>query len=148
MTNWIYQGREINTLEDFGENVPYGFIYILTHKSGKKYIGKKSLFTRRNKKLGKKEIKTHTGVGRKPKTKLVISESDWKYYYGSNILIKEMIKQGLSTEFTREIIHIIYDKKLLSYYETKCLFNNEVLEHPNDFWNDNILGKFFTKDLK
>ena len=42
---WLYNGKEINNLEDFGENPPFGFIYIVTHiPTGKKYIGKKQLY--------------------------------------------------------------------------------------------------------
>ena len=31
--------------------------------------------------------------------------------------------------------------------ETKWQFLYEVLEKPTEFFNDNILGKFFTKDF-
>ena len=34
-----------------------------------------------------------------------------------------------------------------TYYEAKYLFMNEVLENPQEYLNDNILGKFYTKDL-
>jgi hypothetical protein len=37
--------------------------------------------------------------------------------------------------------------KELTYYETKYLFQYNVLEDPNKWVNSNILGKFFPKDL-
>ena len=37
---------------------------------------------------------------------------------------------------------------LIKNYETKYLFNSEVLENSyNTYINDNILGKFFTRDF-
>ena len=41
----------------------------------------------------------------------------------------------------------INNKKLLSYYETKHLFMNNVLETPDLWFNDNIAGKYFTRDF-
>ena len=39
------------------------------------------------------------------------------------------------------------NKKHLTYLETKYLFQMEVLENPDKYYNDNILGKFFTSDF-
>ena len=40
---WLYKGKEINSLEDFGENPPFGFIYIVTHTpTGKKIYREKT----------------------------------------------------------------------------------------------------------
>ena len=41
-----------------------------------------------------------------------------------------------------------HDKKTLTYFEVKYQMLYQVLEKPDEFFNDNILGKFFTKDLK
>ena len=126
----------------------FGFIYIVTHKpTGKSYIGKKSLFHNIKKKLTKKELAEQTGPGRKSTTKVVVKESDWKTYYGSAKPIMELIKGGKQEEFTREILQLVPNKKLLTYYECKYLFKYGVLEHPLEYFNDNILGKFFTKDF-
>jgi hypothetical protein len=126
----------------------FGFIYIVTHKpTGKSYIGKKSLFHNIKKKLTKKELAEQTGPGRKSATRVVVKESDWKTYYGSAKPIMELIKGGKQEEFTREILQLVPNKKLLTYYECKYLFQLGVLEHPEGYFNDNILGKFFTKDF-
>ncbi len=50
-------------------------------------------------------------------------------------------------EFKREILQFINNKKLLTYFETKWLFTLGVLEHPDSYFNDNILGKFYRKDF-
>jgi hypothetical protein len=78
---------------------------------------------------------------------MVVKESDWKTYYGSAKPIMELIKGGKQEEFTREILQLVPNKKLLTYYECKYLFKYGVLEHPLEYFNDNILGKFFTKDF-
>jgi len=126
----------------------FGFIYITTHNlNGISYIGKKSLYHNVRRKLTKKELAEHTGRGRKPTTEIVQKESDWKTYYGSAKPIMELIKGGKQEEFTREILQFVSNKKLLTYYENKFLFINEVLEHPDKWMNDNIQGRFFTKDF-
>ena len=38
-------------------------------------------------------------------------------------------------------------KNQLTYFEIKYQMIYQVLEKPDEFFNDNILGKFFTKDL-
>lgn len=148
MSNWLYKNKEINSLEDFGNITPFGFIYVTIHiPTGKKYLGKKSLFHNTNKKLGKKELALIPITrGRRPTTKLVTKESDWKSYYGSEEYIKQIIKEGRKEEFSREIIQLVYDKKLLTYFECKYQFQNGVLE-SSEWINSNILGKFFSKDF-
>ena len=144
---WLYKEKVIENIEDFPQNT-FGFIYIVTHTpSGKSYIGKKSLFHNVKKKLTKKEIAEQTGPGRKSATKVVVKESDWKTYYGSAKPILELIKGGKQEEFTREILQLVPNKKLLTYYECKYLFKYGVLENPDKWMNDNIQGRFFTKDF-
>jgi hypothetical protein len=144
---WLYKEKVINSLEDMPQNT-FGFVYIVTHQpSGISYIGKKSLFHNIKKKLTKKELAEQTGPGRKSATRVVVKESDWKTYYGSAKPIMELIKGGKQEEFTREILQLVPNKKLLTYYECKFLFKYGVLEQPNYYFNDNILGKFFTKDF-
>jgi hypothetical protein len=144
---WKYKQQVIEKLEDLPSDT-FGFIYIVTHKpTGKSYIGKKVLYHNVKKKLTKTELAEYKGPGRKPTTKTVTKESDWKTYYGSAKPILELIKQGKQDEFTREILQLVPNKKLLTYYECKHLFVNEVLENPDKWINDNIQGRFFTKDF-
>ncbi len=144
---WLYNEKVIENIEDFPQDT-FGFIYIVTHKpSGVSYIGKKVLYYNVKKKLTKKELAEQTGPGRKSATKVVVKESDWKTYYGSAKPILELIKDGKQEEFTREILKLVPNKKLLTYYECKYLFIFGVLEHPEEYFNDNVLGKFFSKDF-
>jgi hypothetical protein len=147
MEKWLYKNKEIECIEDLDENV-FGFIYITTHlPTGKKYLGKKSLYSTINKKLGKKELANQPITrGRSKTTKQITKESDWKTYYGSEESIKEKIKNNQHSEFTREIIQLVPNKKLLTYFECKYQFIHSVLESEK-WMNTNILGKFFTKDF-
>ena len=149
MNNWIYQNQEVDTVSDFPDNT-YGFVYKITHlPTNKKYIGKKILFFTRKVKLTKKDLLEFEGVvGRRPAYKLAVKESDWKTYWGSNKEILELVKTEPADNWEREILAAADSKKLLTYYETKHLFKNEVLEDKlSSHINDNILGKFYRKDF-
>ena len=147
MENWLYKDKRMECLEDFPKET-YGFIYITIHEpSGKSYLGKKVLYHNIKKKLTKKELAEQTGRGRKPTTVTTQKESDWKTYYGSAKPILELIKQGKQKDFSRKILCMVNNKKLLTYYECKYLFQLGVLENSDEWINDNILGKFFRKDF-
>lgn len=147
MKHWLYRQKEICVIDDIPENT-FGFIYITTHiPTGKKYLGKKSLYHNVKKKLTKKELLEQPVTrGRKSLTTIVQKESDWKIYYGSEEFIKQKLKEGNQNEFTREIIQFVENKKLLTYFECKYQFIYGVLEDEN-WLNTNILGKFFSKDF-
>jgi len=146
--SWTYKTHEIGDITQFPENT-FGFVYITTHKpTGKSYIGKKVLFHNRKQKLGKKDLAKLQGiVGRRPSYKLVVKESDWKTYYGSQSDIKQLLLEGKKDEFERIILKMCPDKKSLTYFEVKYQMIYQVLEKPEEFYNDNILGKFYTKDF-
>ena len=146
--NWLYKKNELEDLSHLPNNT-YGFIYKITHKpSGKSYIGKKVLFHNKKIKLTKKDLELYEGVvGRRPSYKLLIVESDWNKYWGSNKTLLELLKTEPKENFTREILTTCSNKKLLTYYETQTLFVYRVLEEPNLYFNDNILGKFYRKDF-
>ena len=147
--NWTHNGEEITEISHFPKNT-FGFVYKIEHiPSGKSYIGKKVLIHNRKVKVTKKDLKMYEGVkGRKPTHKRVSKESDWKTYYGSNKNLTELVTKEPIKDFKRSIIKLAPNKKLLTYYETQYQFMYQVLERPDMFFNDNILGKFFTKDFE
>jgi hypothetical protein len=146
--NWLYKKNEIEDISHFPNNT-YGFIYKITHTlTNKSYIGKKVLYHNKKIKLTKKDLELYEGVvGRRPSYKLAIAESDWKKYWGSNKTLLELLKTEPKENFKREILITCPNKKLLTYYETQTLFVYRVLEEPDLYFNDNILGKFFRKDF-
>ena len=143
---WLYKEKEIKEMTDMPEN-SFGFIYVVTHTpTGRKYLGKKQLISVQKKALGKKELALITD-GRASKKKTVTKESDWKTYYGSHAEIKQLIKDKKHFEFTREILIFTPNKKLHTYYENKFLFSECVIEPNSNYINDNIEGRYFTKDF-
>jgi len=146
--NWLYNGKEITDISQFPSNT-FGFIYEVITPKGKKYVGKKVLYHNQKKKLTKVELSEQTGRGRRKTFKIVQKESDWKKYIGSNTKLKNQIAEGEVTleNLKKHIIEIGFNKKHLTYLETKYLFQLEVLENPDLYYNDNILGKFFTSDF-
>ena len=149
--NWLHNGKEVT--EQMVPDGAVGFIYIITHiPSGKYYIGKKSLESVRNVKIGVRELAKIKGErkaagmgGRAPIKKKVRKSSDWEKYYSSNEWINTQVKEGKENEFKREIIEFCYSKKALSYLEVYYQFKHNVLSNENSI-NENILGKFFRKD--
>ena len=154
--SWTYQGRLITDISDM-PNDTYGFIYEVRYKpTDTRYIGKKVLFFERNKRLGKRalqalrEERKAKGIGgRVPLKQKIITESDWKDYFGSQKEIMELSKKDIAGEnWEKRILEFVPNKKLLTYYETKHLFINNVLEDNfSTHINDNILGKFYRKDF-
>ena len=146
--NWIYLKKEITSVDQFPNDI-MGFVYRIIHTPSKKeYIGKKFLVFTQKRKLAKKDLKLYEGQpGRKPKYKIVSKESDWKTYYGSNKQLLELLNIEDKENFKRDILHLCRSKKRLTYYEAKYQFIHEVLERPDEYFNDNILGKFFTRDF-
>lgn len=143
--NWKYKGKEITNIKQLPEGAK-GFIYVLTFSDGKKYIGRKNLYSVRKKNFGKKKLSEVTD-NRKRTYEFVCKESDWLKYNSSNSFIKEALKTGEVSLESREIIKISFSDKQTTYYETQALFCYGVLEYSDDFYNDNILGKFFKRDL-
>ena len=146
--NWLYNNEEITDISQFPLGT-FGFIYEVSTPEGKKYIGKKALYHNRKRKLTRAELKEQSGRGRRKVSIVESKESDWKSYYGSNKHLKNQIAEDEVTleSLGKQIIEIGFNKKHLTYLETKYLFQLEVLEKPDLYYNDNILGKFFTKDL-
>lgn len=104
----------------------YGFIYVITNTvSGRKYYGKKQARTIRKLKplKGKKR-------GRRKEV-----ETDWQIYTGSSPELNADILSLGKDKFTFEIIKFCTCKWELAYYEAKFQFENDVLFHPDKFYN-------------
>ena len=154
-SEWTNKGQTITEISDMPEGT-YGFIYETFHiPTNKKYIGKKVLYFERNKRLGKRalealrEERKAKGIGgRVPLKQKVVTESDWKDYYGSHKDILELVKTTDPMKWEKRILAFVPNKKLLTYFEAKELFKHGVLENrQSNYINDNILGKFYRKDF-
>jgi hypothetical protein len=144
--NWLLFKKQIESVDQFPEGT-FGFVYKITHiDTNKAYIGKKSIYHNRKHKLTKKQLDEQPVTrGRKSTHEILHVESDWKTYYGSSKELAADIKLFGKDKFRREIIYLAKGKKQLTYLELKAQFHYDVLEISS--YNDNILGKFFRKDL-
>lgn len=132
---WIYNGKEF-TSEDIGEY--FGFIYLIIDiETERKYIGKKQFY------FNRKDPKKTTAK----RKKRIKKESDWKDYYGSNEGLKFLVESYGRDRFSREILLLCKNLGELNYNETKYLFKHDVLE-SDKFFNDNIAGKWFAKNVQ
>jgi succinate dehydrogenase flavin-adding protein (antitoxin of CptAB toxin-antitoxin module) len=144
--NWIYNKNEITKLSDMPEGT-IGFIYKITNgKTGEYYIGKKNVLSIRKRKFGKKEIALLTD--KRLKTyEMITKESDWKSYRSSNKQVQKWFKDKENDQLELQILRFCSSTKSLTYYELQEQFSHDVLMDKKSLC-DNILGKFFRKDLE
>lgn len=121
-TPWIMNGKPL-------ENVPekaMGFVYLIRHlPTGQGYIGRKLFWFKKEKQV-------------KGKKKKVLAESDWRTYWSSSDVIQKMVKEQGEAAFTREILHIAYNKGTLNYLEAREQMDHRVLENPHLWLNGQI----------
>jgi len=154
---WTYKGKLITELSDMPEDV-FGFIYKITNgKTDEYYIGKKQVVSVRKRNFGKKEIAALEDK-RMKKYEMVTKESDWKAYRSSNGTVRMWFHENdkaleddrrddINDQLKLEILHFCSNKKSLTYYELQEQFAHNVLADECSL-NDNLLGKFFRKDLE
>lgn len=132
---WLYNGKEIGDDEIEGYAA---FVYIITNLvDNKRYIGKK-IFTS----IRRKKVKGKT------RRKKVQKESDWKSYYGSNKSLQADVERLGQDKFEREIVKLCRTRGTASYWEAKLQMQHEVLEKPDDFYNDWIMVKVHRSHIK
>jgi len=124
-----------------------GFVYIIKNKkSGRIYVGKKVFWNNTKTCLTKKELAEQTGPGRKSTHKVVTKESNWKFYWGSSKELLEDLKELGTGSFEKKILKLCKNKKEMTFFEMYYQCRYDVL--TTNSYNDNILGKFFRKDLE
>jgi hypothetical protein len=147
--NWLHyedDSSEIELDDSFDIDGCFGFVYQITNtETGKFYIGKKSFFHNKKKKLTKKELAEQTGPGRRSTTKVEQVGSGWRDYYGSSKELLADVKLLGKDKFKRIILDFCETKKQLTYSEIYHQMIYRVLFV--DSYNDNILGKFYRKDF-
>jgi len=132
---WLYKDKEVSDDDIQGY---IAFVYLITNlQSGKKYIGKKLLTKTRTKKI--------KGKTRKKK---VVTESDWRDYYGSNDTLKRDVVELGAENFRREILDLCKSRGTTNYLEAKYQFQYEVLENPDLWYNEQIRVRVHRSHLK
>lgn len=117
------------------------FVYLIVNKlNGKKYIGRK--FTKKRNRITNK----NSNSGRK---KLIVSESDWKYYKSSSDSLKRDIAEYGEDNFDFIILEWCKTRAEAMYLEVEYQVKNDVLtrriENTDEFeyYNNNILSRYF-----
>lgn len=137
--DWYYENNKV--LDIIPNNMTH-FVYKITEiKTGKFYIGYKGFYTKRKKRLTKKELSSDS---RRKTYKIEIKESNWRQYNSSNKELSELVAKN-PNNFKKEILLFCNTEKKARYYEAKYQFLEDVIE--KDTFNGTILGKFFRRDL-
>ncbi len=144
MNPWMLQKKVIKSVDDLPNHEEViGFVYCITNlKTGKFYIGKKSLYHERKTKISKKE-KTETGT--RKTFKRTVKESDWMTYHGSSADLKADVARLGPENFKREILELCCTKKYLNYCELSHQVKRDVL--TSNSYNGNILGRYYGRDM-
>lgn len=112
----LYQDVELP--EDFEENPPLGFVYLITRKSdGKFYIGQKKII----------KVEKRPPLKGKVRKRKIVKQSDWKTYCGSSNELKQDIAEMGKDAFTFEIVEFCETKWMMSYEELRLQMLNNVL---------------------
>jgi len=133
---WLLEDKEFKpTPDELSSWV--GFVYeILDTANGMKYIGKKNFWSTRR-------LPPLKGKSRK---RVIVKESDWMDYYGSNEAIKQILTEHSGDRFRRSIVRLCVSKGEMSYMEAKEQFEKNVLFDPN-YYNEFIGLKCHSKHV-
>ena len=117
----------------------FGFIYEIHYTNGKKYLGKRQIWSVTKKHFGKKKLALITD--KRLKTyEIITKESKWREYEGSSKLTK-----GLEIK-SKTILEFCKDSKNLTYCEIKHLIRRDVLV-DDTYLNDCISGHYYTGQI-
>jgi len=112
----------------FEGNIPegsIGFVYLITDKDGKKYIGKKLLENKKKRKPLKGRVN-----GRR-----YMVESDWKIYCGSSPQLHEYIEKNGKEGMEFIILKFCESKLMLAYEEAREIIERKAL-FSKEYWNE------------
>ena len=136
MTTWTHKDQQITEIDTKKYKA---FVYKITNLiDGRQYIGKK---------LTESTITRPPLKGQKRKRKIK-SESDWRDYWSSSDELKSDVEKHGKENFKREILHFCLNKGSASYLEAKEQMLNEVLEHPDKWYNGIIQCKIHRTHVK
>jgi len=125
--NWIN--------EEIADESKIGFTYCITNTlNNKKYYGKKSY----------KHKRTRPPLKGYKRKRIDYVDSGWKSYTGSSEELNDDIKSMGKEYFIFEIINNYSTKTQLSYAELELIVIHKCLRKPDQYYNRNILGKYYS----
>jgi hypothetical protein len=131
-SKWVYHGTYVESVpEEF-----FAFVYRITNiDTGRAYIGKKLLWFKGHKMVNKKKKK-------------ILKESDWRTYNGSSTELQADVTKFGEECFRYEILRYCKTKGECSYWEAKIQFEEDVLYHPELYYNSYIGCRIHRSHLK
>jgi len=132
---WLYNDKEVTEENTEGH---VAFVYLITNlQNNKRYIGKK-LLTKTRSKVIKGRIRK----------KKIVTESDWRDYFGSNEVLKQEVEQLGADKFKREILRFCKTRGTANYFEAKFQMEHAVLENPDEWYNEQIRVRVHRSHIK
>lgn len=115
----LYKG--VSLPENFIDNPPLGFVYLIRRKSdGKFYIGQKKIL----------RTEKRPPLKRKVRRRIIVKQSDWRTYCGSSNELKSDIAELGEDAFIFEIVEFCNSKWMMTYEELRLqMLNNVLLRH-------------------
>lgn len=140
---WMYEGKKISSIQDMPKGA-IAYIYkIFNHTTGRYYVGRRTVLSKKKKKLTIKE-KLLPENYRKTFKYEVCEVSGWKKYCGSNTTLKDEVKNGHKIE--KHILHFCYSKAEITYKETAEIICSGCLLDPLSY-NDWVSARIYKKLL-
>ena len=137
--SWYFNGIPLHD-EDIPTNA-IAFLYMITHiKTGRWYIGRKSMFRKVT-----KNIKSKSGTVKKKRSQV---ESDWKDYWSSSDYLKEFVSEEGKDKFKREILIFVETPSATIYGEEALLYMTGSMFDPlcfNGHIRTKIMRSWFEK---
>lgn len=113
-------------------------MYVITNKTtGRRYVGKKILQRR----VTKKPLK-----GKTRKRRSIVA-SDWMTYWGSSNELLDDIRELGRDSFSREIVMLCSSRGESNYHEARIQFMEDVLLHPESWYNTAIMVRVHRSHL-
>ena len=135
MSEWTFNNKPFDSdvIKDY-----VGFVYeVYDTQTEMKYIGMKKFWSR----VTRPPLKSRKNKRRS------LKESDWKSYYGSSEVVKELVENTGEWRFDRKIIRLCKTSGEMSYYEMKEQLDNDVLLKPKEYHNAFVGGKIHRRHL-
>jgi len=128
MVPWVYKGRIVENHDDLLIECT-DIVYLITYADGMKYLGKKAVRSMRRK----------PPLKGKKRNRIILTNLPFQKYVGSH-------ESETADILSREILYQCKYRKSSTYIEAALLFEYDAVSDPM-FLNENILGKFFARDV-
>ena len=128
MVPWTYRESIVENHDDLLIECT-DIVYLITYVDGMKYLGKKAV----------RSLRRKPPLKGKKRNRIILTNLPFQKYVGSH-------ESETAEILSREILYQCSCRKSSTYVETALLFEFDAIADPM-FLNENILGKFFARDV-